>query len=66
MAHLYSLARSVVYTQGLSAPAPRVTEPSGQLGEEQAFPYAEHLFSRYGTGLLSHDNTSPNRTLSRC
>ncbi|KAI2663985.1 Intermediate filament protein ifa-2 [Labeo rohita] len=45
-----SLSRSVVSAQEPGAPAPQPLGASGQLGEEQALPCAEHLFSRYGVG----------------
>ncbi|KAL0146515.1 hypothetical protein M9458_058146, partial [Cirrhinus mrigala] len=43
-----SLTRAVVRAQGPGASAPQSYGASGQLGEEQALPCAEHLFSRYG------------------
>ncbi|KAI2648081.1 hypothetical protein H4Q32_018084 [Labeo rohita] len=57
-----SLARSVVRTQGSGASAPQSFGASGQLGEEQALPCAEHLFSQDGAELGQHDGTSHGRT----
>ncbi|KAL0203247.1 hypothetical protein M9458_001265, partial [Cirrhinus mrigala] len=43
-------------TQGPGAAAPSPIGPSGQLGEEQALPCAEHLFSLCGVRLSHHDS----------
>ncbi|KAI2642399.1 ORF V: Enzymatic polyprotein [Labeo rohita] len=56
-----SLARSVVQAQGSGASASQSFGASGQLGEEQALPCAEHLFSQDGAGLGQHDGTSHGR-----
>ncbi|KAI2667881.1 ORF V: Enzymatic polyprotein [Labeo rohita] len=53
-----SLARSVVRTEGLGAPAPQPSGPSGQPREEQTLPSAEDLFSRRGAGLGQYDSPS--------
>jgi len=36
---------------------PQLSGALGQLGEEQAIPCAEHLFSQYGVGLIQCDGT---------
>ncbi|KAL0152709.1 hypothetical protein M9458_052432 [Cirrhinus mrigala] len=56
-----SLTRSVVRAQGSGASAPQSFGASGQLGEEQALPRAEHLFSRDGAGFSQHDGTPQGR-----
>ncbi|KAL0147675.1 hypothetical protein M9458_057010 [Cirrhinus mrigala] len=56
-----SLTRSVVRAQGSVASASQSFWASGQLGEEQALPCADHLFSRDGAGLGQHDGTSHGR-----
>ncbi|KAL0152834.1 hypothetical protein M9458_051861, partial [Cirrhinus mrigala] len=50
-----SLSRSVVRAQGSGASAPQSLGASGQLGEEQALPCAEHLFSWDGAGFGQYD-----------
>ncbi|KAI2659096.1 ORF V: Enzymatic polyprotein [Labeo rohita] len=56
-----SLARSVVRTEGLGAPAPQPSGPSGQPREEQTLPSAEDLFSRCGAGLGQYDSPPHQR-----
>ncbi|KAL0148641.1 hypothetical protein M9458_056081, partial [Cirrhinus mrigala] len=50
-----SLARSVVRAQGPGASASQSFGAPGHLGEEQALPCAEHLFSRDGAGFGQDD-----------
>ncbi len=58
MAHSSPVARAVVRSQGLSAPAPQPVGSSGQLGKEQALPCAENLFSRCGGRLCEYDGAT--------
>ncbi|KAL0148830.1 hypothetical protein M9458_055839 [Cirrhinus mrigala] len=58
LAYISSLTRSVVQAQGSGALAPQPSGALGQLGEEQALPFAEHLFSRCGVGFGQHDSAS--------
>ncbi len=50
--------RSVVRSQGPSAPAPQPGGDTGQLGKEQALPCAEKIFSQYGVRLGEYDGVS--------
>ncbi len=57
LAYLGPIQRAVVRLQGLGASAPQPVGASGQLGKEQALPYAENLFSRCGVRLCEYDGT---------
>ncbi len=57
LAYPSPIQRAVGRSQGLGASAPQPVGASGQLGEEQALPCAENLFSRCEIRLGEYDGT---------